>query len=82
MNRMNIQFSRHARRRARLYKISLSAIEKAVQRLNLTDGRHEILTDDIKSGYLVKIVITVDGNTTTVVTNYPVKKGLRNESTL
>jgi hypothetical protein len=42
---MLINFSRHAKRRAKLYKIPQSAIEKFLSDLDLKDGEHEFIED-------------------------------------
>ncbi len=45
---MEIKFSRHAKRRARLYKISESTIIKILEGKELSQGRHEII--ELKNG--------------------------------
>jgi len=77
-----IKFSRHARRRAKLYNISESTVEKILENANLTNGEHEITKEIIGFKYPIKIVATVDNNSITVITTYPLKKGLKDESTL
>ena len=79
---MIIKFSRHAKRRAKLYNISESVIEKILKNLNLQDGKHEILSDISGFKYPLKLVVAVDNSIITVITNYPLKKGVSNESTL
>jgi hypothetical protein len=39
---MIIRFSRHAKRRAKLYKIPKSVVEQILAGLHLNDGEHEI----------------------------------------
>jgi len=71
---MEIRFSRHAKRRARLYGISESTITAILASMNLDNGEHEIIKE-IGMKYPLKIVVAVDKAVTTVMTNYPLKKG-------
>jgi len=59
-----------------------SAIEKAVKEALLSEGRHEITNTIAGIKYPVKICVVVEGNLSTIITNYPLKKGHRNESSL
>ena len=79
---MVIKFSRHAKRRAKLYNISESIIEGILTDLDLQKGKHEILTDVSGFKYPLKLVVDIDDSIITVITNYPLKKGVSNESTL
>ena len=72
---MKIEFSRHAKRRAKLYKIPESTVQKALRPLVLTQGEHEIIKDIPGFDLPIKIVITVKDELGTVITNYPLKKG-------
>lgn len=71
---MKIKFSRHAKRRARLYGIPESTVAAILARMNLPQGEREIIKD-IGQKYPLKIVVAVEKDTMTVVTNYPLKKG-------
>jgi hypothetical protein len=71
---MKIKFSRHAKRRARLYGISESTVADIVTKMNLPHGEHEIIKD-IGQKYPLKIVVSVKKDTVSVITNYPLKKG-------
>jgi hypothetical protein len=71
---MEIKFSRHAKRRAKLYGISESAVSAILAKMNFTQGEHEIVTD-IGQKYPLKMVISIEKDTLTVITNYPLKKG-------
>jgi hypothetical protein len=42
---MIIKFSRHAKRRAKLYKIPESTVKKILKNLDLADGEHETIRD-------------------------------------
>lgn len=74
---MKIRFSRHAKRRARLYDISDSTVTDILTNINLGQGEHEIIKAVPGFNYPLKIVVSVEGNTLTVITNYPLKKGRR-----
>jgi len=39
---MTIKFSRHAKRRAKLYRLSLPTIENILKKKNLHPGKHEM----------------------------------------
>ncbi len=73
---MEIKFSRHAKRRARLYGISESTVSASLERMNLAQGEHEII-NDIGQKYPLKIVVSVKKDTLSVITNYPLKKGMK-----
>ena len=71
---MEIKFSRHAKRRAKLYEISEKTITDILANMNLHQGEHEIIKEVLGFKYPLKIVVSVEGNLTTVKTNYPLKK--------
>jgi len=79
---MKIKFSRHARRRAKLYKISEEMLKNILEGKNLSQGSQEIIEDVEGFKYPLKIVISVKNDIITVITNYPLKKKGRNESLL
>ena len=54
---MKINFSRHAKRRGKLYKISEEMIK------NIEGFK-----------YPIKIIISVENNIITIITNYPLKR--------
>jgi len=72
---MEIKFSRHARRRTKLYNISESIISGILAGMSLRQGKREIIRNVAGFRYPLKIVISVKGDTVTVITNYPLKKG-------
>ncbi len=72
---MKVKFSRHAKRRAKLYGISETIITDILKTMNLHQGEHEIIKDVSGLKYQLKIVVSVEEDLITVVTNYPVKKG-------
>jgi hypothetical protein len=69
-----IQFSRHAKRRAKLYRIQESIVEQAITEVALTNGEHEIIRDLPGFKYPLKIVVSVQDEVVTVITNYPLKR--------
>ncbi|MBX6422286.1 DUF4258 domain-containing protein [Thermosulfurimonas sp. F29] len=71
---MKIKFSRHAKRRAKLYRISLSTIENILKKKNLCPGKHEIIQEVPGQKFPLKIVVSVENDTIVVITNYPLKK--------
>ena len=74
---MEIKFSRHAKRRARLYKIPESTILKVLEEKVLAQGNQEIIENVEGFKHPLKIVVTVKENIMTVITNYPLKKGTK-----
>ena len=72
---MVVKFSRHAKRRAKLYKIPESTVEKILADSDLSDGDHEVIKNVPGFKYPIKIVVSVESNVMTVITNYPLKKG-------
>ncbi len=72
---MMIKFSRHAKRRAKLYDIPEITIEKILADLDLHEGEHELIKEVPGLKYPIKIVVSVEDNIMTVITNYPLKKG-------
>jgi hemin uptake protein HemP len=71
---VEVKFSRHAKRRAKLYKISEPIIIDILKSMDLSQGEHEIIRDVKGSKYPLKIVIGVEDDIITVITNYPLKK--------
>ena len=74
---MEIKFSRHAKRRAKLYGIAESTIVNILTSVNLRQGDNEIIKDVPGFNYSLKIIASFDKGGTTVITNYPLKKGRR-----
>ena len=72
---MEIKFSRHAKRRAKLYQIPEATILKVLEGKELTHGNHEIREYVEGFKYPLKIVVTMAYDIITVKTNYPLKKG-------
>lgn len=79
---MIIKFSRHARRRSRLYKIPEDIVREILSDADFSDGEHEVVKNVPGFGYPIKILVAVEDGTITVITNYPLKKGKANENSL
>jgi hypothetical protein len=74
---MKIVFSRHAKRRAKLYNIEESTISDILMRKHLSQGEQVIVQDTRGMQYPLKIVVSVENDTATVISSYPLKKGKR-----
>jgi hypothetical protein len=72
---VEIKFSRHAKRRAKLYEISESTILRILEGKDLTQGNQVIIENVEGFKYPLKIVIAIENDIITVETNYPLKKG-------
>ena len=72
---MAVIFSRHAKRRIKLYNISESKLFEILNSLDLSDGEHELIRDISGFCYPIKIVVAVENNDVVVITSYPLKKG-------
>jgi len=70
-----VKFSRHAKRRANLYNIPESMVEKILKDSALSDGEHEIIRNVSGFKYPIKIVVVVEDDMARVITSYPLKKG-------
>jgi hypothetical protein len=79
---MEIRFSRHAKRRAKLYDIPESTVERIIANANLADGENQIIELAPGFKFPLKIIAVLEGQVITVITTYPLKKGLRYESSL
>jgi len=72
---VDIKFSRHAKRRAKLYGIPESTILRILEGKDFSRGNQEIIESVEGFKYPLKIVIAVENDIITVETNYPLKKG-------
>jgi hypothetical protein len=72
-----IQFSRHAKRRAKLYNISESLVSEILASMRLREGEHEIIRIVPGFRYPLKIIVSVESDIATVITNYPLKRGMK-----
>ena len=74
---MKVNFSRHAKRRAKLYGISESTVLDIIAKEKLAQGKHDVIKHIAGFKYPLKIVVQVEINCVTVITNYPLKKGVK-----
>ena len=72
---MKIKLSRHAKRRAKLYKISETTLLEILKNITLPEGKHDIIRDVKGYRFPLKIVVDIENEIMTVITNYPLKKG-------
>jgi hypothetical protein len=72
---MKIKFSRHAKRRSKLYNIPEQTIYDVLAGMNLQEGENEIVKHIDQCEYPLKIIVSVKKDIVTVITNYPLKKG-------
>ena len=56
---MIVKFSRHAKRRAKLYKIPESAIRKILETTDWHEGEYELVKDIAGFKFPIKIVVVV-----------------------
>lgn len=77
MTSKSITFSRHAKRRAKLYGIPESVIVDILSKAKLKPGRRTVVKEVPDFAFPLKIVVFVEGKTVIVVTAYILKKGLR-----
>lgn len=79
---LRIQFSRHARRRAKLYGIVEQDIVDIVNEKIIEQDRIEIIVNLDKYTHAIKVIAARSGEDVMIITCYPLKKGLKNESIL
>jgi hypothetical protein len=72
-----IRFSRHARRRAKLYNISESLVSEILANMRLREGEHEIIRIVPGFRYPLKIIVSVESDIATVITNYALMRGMK-----
>lgn len=72
---MEVKFSRHAKRRGKLYNIPEETVRKILAGKELIRGNQEIIENVEGFKYPLKIAVSVEDDITTVITNYPLKKG-------
>lgn len=79
---MKIKFSRHAKRRAKLYEIPETTIEEILSDSEFNEGEHELIKDVAGFKYPIKVVFSVENDIITIITGYPLKKGRNHEAAL
>ena len=72
---MAIKFSRHAKRRAKLYNIPESTILNILKGKYFDQGNQEFIENVEGFKFPLKIVIVVENDIITIKTVYPLKKG-------
>ncbi|HDZ01704.1 MAG TPA: hypothetical protein ENH52_09635 [Nitrospirae bacterium] len=72
---MKIKFSRHAKRRAKLYKIPGFVISEILENMEFSHGRNEIIKKAAGFKFPLKIIVDMKNDILTVVTTYPLRKG-------
>ncbi|MBW1778911.1 MAG: DUF4258 domain-containing protein [Deltaproteobacteria bacterium] len=83
MEEIIIQFSRHAKRRMALYEISeptVRAIIKSRKKDGIVkEGKNEVIDYQTlnRHGYPVKVVFVYKENHITVITAYPLRRGIK-----
>ncbi|MDI6781982.1 MAG: hypothetical protein QME49_07775 [bacterium] len=71
---MIVKFSRHAKRRIKLYNIPELTILDILESTKIPQGEYEIIKDIAGFKFPLKIVICIKENVVTVITAYPLKK--------
>ncbi len=72
---MKIKFSRHAKRRIKLYEIPESVIINILEGKIFSPGKQEIVENIPGFELPIKIVFNLYGNDLIVTTAYPLKRG-------
>jgi len=71
-----IKFSRHAIRRIRLYQIAESVVIDILRKEDASPGRKEIIEHVTGFDLPIKVVFNCHGDVVTVITAYPLKRGM------
>jgi len=80
---INIKFSRHVKRRLKLYDIGesdiIEVVELYLQTEGLKKGRYVVISEELaaKYGLPIKVVFVIEEDEVIVVTAYPLKGGRR-----
>ncbi|MFP4392010.1 MAG: hypothetical protein ACOC3Y_01365 [Desulfohalobiaceae bacterium] len=83
MNKNKVNFSRHAKRRMQLYKLTEENIICILQdqdpEFHFLEGKHEIVSKAKPSryGYPIKVIFSCEQGRISVITAYPLKRGLK-----
>jgi len=72
-----VRFSRHARRRMKLYNISENIVIEFISESISTIGRHVLVRKVAEHALPIKIVVEAKVNEIVVITAYPLKRGLK-----
>ena len=85
---IEIEFSRHSKRRMKLYDIDENDIINAINdyffKNKLLYGMHDILNESLSAKYIypVKIIFSVENEKIIVISVFPFKRGYKNEDIL
>lgn len=71
---MEIMFSRHSKRRIRLYGIPEQMVKDIFKDIVLPLGKHEIIKNIPALNFPLKVVFLVEDGIITIITAYPLKK--------
>jgi hypothetical protein len=71
---LEIRFSRHAKRRAKLYKIEEKSIIEELQAHDLKVGKNELVCKLNSMQFPLKITYLMENEAVVIITNYPLKK--------
>jgi hypothetical protein len=80
---LNIKFSRHAKRRIKLYEIDYETINNIITKgiiKDLGSKRFSAILEVKKFKYPIKIVYIKEENEITIITCYPIKRSYKDES--
>jgi len=78
-----IHFSRHAKRRMKLYDLSRDDVAFVITlqnpELDFPEGKNEIIskTKFSRQGYPIKVVFSCASGIITIITAYPLKRGFK-----
>ena len=85
---IEIKFSRHSKRRMKLYDIDENDIINAINNYFLNNklfyGKYDIMDKSLSAKYTypVKIIFSVENEKIVVVSGFPIKRGYKNENIL
>jgi hypothetical protein len=71
-----VKFTRHAKRRIKLYGLSEDIVCRILLERDLESGHHEIIRKTDQHRYPIKVIFSRDADILTVISAYPLKKGL------
>jgi hypothetical protein len=74
---VKVKFTRHAKRRTKLYQISEDNITKILLEKDFLPGQHEIVRKTDFHPYPIKIIFSKEYDILTVISAYPLKKRLK-----
>jgi len=79
MSKMKFKFSRHAKRRMKLYNISQEEVKLVLEKGKQTklDEKTEYLYKISKVKYPIKVITENMNNYTYIITAYPLKRGYK-----